>query len=227
MDYTLAGIRNRILVDKLDDEDFNTSVLDNFINDAQFDIFSDSKLSFTEKMFIGDLPQGATIFQFPDDISALEGAIVIDENGKPNFIKDGYMKFEDFIQKHPVAEIQEPGPITDWSLYGGRMFVSRPIPFDYKMKIYYNKVPKVLVDPLDVPEVPREFQEALLLGAFYRVQFREGDSDEGLLTKSEYQRKIEQMNARYGFRLNNGPMKMANAQISPRSRARSGLITIQ
>jgi len=213
MSYTLAGIRNRILVDKLDDEDFDPAVLDNFINDAQRDIFSEYELPFTEKIFTGNLPQGAYMFQFPDDVSQLQSVIVIDDFGRTVDIKDKYVSFRQFNQLYASPSTANVGTVEAWTLYGGKMISSRPTESNYQMTIYYNKVPKTLVDDADIPEVPQEFEEALVLGAFYRVQYREGDSDEGLLTKSEYRAKMEQMANRYGFRMMSGPIRMKNRQV--------------
>lgn len=213
MSYTLAGIRNRVLIDKLDDEDFEPGVVDNFINDAQRDIFSEYTLPFTEKIFTGNLPAGATMFQIPADVSTIQAMLVTDADGRSVDIKGDFMSFSEFNKYYPVPGSYPSGYIKYWTLYGGKMIVSRPIPADYTLTLYYNKVPETLTSDTQVPELPPEFEEALVLGAFYRVQMREGDSDEALLTKSEYQRKLEQMVQRYGYRMNAGPIKMKNRQV--------------
>lgn len=213
MSYNLASVKNRILVDKLDDEDFDVGVLTNFINDAQRDIFSEYELPFTEKIFTGDLPSGAHMFQFPDDVSQIQSIVVEDANGRSIDIKNRFMSFREFNKYYGSPALNPVGSILYWTLYGGKMIVSRPTDTGYSMTIYYNRVPKVLADDLDVPEVPEEFEEALVLGAYYRIQMREGDSDEAMLTRSEFQRKMEQMVSRYGFRMSAGPIKMKNRQI--------------
>lgn len=212
MSYTLSGIRNRILVDKLDDEDFDPQVIDNFINDAQRDIFSEYELPFTEKIFTGNLPQGAHMFQFPDDVSHLQSMVVTDLDGNARDIKDRFVDFQEFNSRYTNPASAQTSRVEYWTLFGGKMITSAPIDTEYNLTIYYNKVPKTLVQDSDVPEVPAEFEELLLLGAFMRVQFREGDADEGLLTKSEYQRKLEQMANRYGYRVGSGPIRMKNRQ---------------
>lgn len=212
MSYTLSGLRERLLVDKLDDEDFDTEVLDRFINDAQRDIFSESELPFTEKIFTGSLPTGTHMFELPGDVSHLQSLIITDSDGHSMNIKDKQLDFQEFNSIYPNPLTNEPGRVMYWTIFGNKMIVSRPLDGEYTMTIYYNKVPKTLVADEDVPEVPEEFEEALLLGAFYRVQFREGDSDEGLLTKSEFRQKIEQMTNRYGFRVGSGPIKMKSRQ---------------
>jgi hypothetical protein len=153
------------------------------------------------------------MFQFPDDVSALQAFIVNDGLGRNSDIIGNFLSFSEFNSIYPFPAGNEAGYIHRWTTYGRKMIVSRPLPVDYTMTIYYNKVPKTLVADNDVPEVPEEFQEALILGALYRIQMREGDSDEALLTRSEYQRKMEQMVDRYGFRFNAGPIKMKNRQV--------------
>lgn len=51
MDYNLVGLRQRVRIDKLDDEEFDSGVIDNFINDTQRDIFNEYELPFQEKIF--------------------------------------------------------------------------------------------------------------------------------------------------------------------------------
>lgn len=213
MNHTLAGIRSRVIIDKLDDEDFDPNIVDNFINDAQRDIFSSYTLPFTEKIFTGSLPEGETMFQFPSDVSSLQSFIINDGQGRNTDILNNFMSFSEFNRQYPYPVGNAVGSIGNWSIYGNKMLVSRPIPAGYTMTLYYNKVPATLAADTDVPEIPEEFQEALVLGAYYRVQLREGDSEEALLTKSEYQRKLEQMVERYGFRMNAGPIKLKNRQV--------------
>ena len=59
---------------------------------------------------------------------------------------------------------------------------------------------------------PEEFEELLVLGAYMRVQKREGDNDEALVTEQDYNRKLVQLVNRYGMRASSGPIKMRNRQ---------------
>lgn len=215
MNYNLAGIRKKILIDRLDDEDFPTDVADGFINDAQKDIFSEYPLPFTEKIFTGNLPTNATMFTFPGDVSQLQSVNISTADGsiRAYDIKDHYVPFRRFNERWASPATEVAGRPYDWTLYAGKLITSRPTDLDYYMTIYYNRVPATLIADEDVPEVPEEFSEALELGAFYRIQMREGDSDEAMVTKAEYQRKLEQMAERYGFRIASGPIKMKNRQV--------------
>ena len=56
MDYTLQALIQRVRIDKLDDDEFDTGIITRFINDTQRDIFNNYELSFQEKIFAGTLP---------------------------------------------------------------------------------------------------------------------------------------------------------------------------
>ena len=73
MSYNLAGIRKRVLVDKLDDDEFDPEVVDNFINDTLRSIYNQFELPFQEKIFQGTIPAGSTMFRLPSDLAQLQG----------------------------------------------------------------------------------------------------------------------------------------------------------
>ena len=213
MAYTLAGIRNRVMVDKLDDDEYDPRVIDNFINDAQRDIFTEYELPFMEKIYSGTVPSGVTMFSLPDDVSIVQSQVVTGPDGTQRSIGDRFINFRDFNGRYPTPSNNTPGAITYWSSYAGRMILSQPTDGDYTMDIFYIKKPTPLTTDNDVPEIPSEFEELLVLGAFMRVQKREGDDAEAQATEQEYNRKLIQLVNRYGFRSASGPIKMRNRQV--------------
>ena len=46
---TLADLRKRVMIDKLDDEDYEPEIIDNFLNDAQRDILKQYDQPFKQK----------------------------------------------------------------------------------------------------------------------------------------------------------------------------------
>jgi hypothetical protein len=179
MQYTLAGIRRRVLIDKLDDDSFDTEVIDNFINDVQRDIFTKYKLTFMEKIFSGKIPAGVTMFKMPDDvrINGIQSQIIAATDIQPRSIKERYIEFRDFNRMYPAPIANQPGPIFRWSMYGDSMLTAQPTDREYTMTMFYNKKPKVLVEDADVPEIPEEFGELLVVGAYIKVLRRNEDND--------------------------------------------------
>lgn len=213
MSYTLSGIRQRVMIDKLDDDEYDTSVVDNFINDTQRDIFTEYELSFMEKIYSGTVPEGVTIFAMPTDVSIIQAQVITGPDGTQRDLQDYYIPFREFIKRYPTPANNEPGEPYWWTSYAGKMLLSRPTDADYVMDIFYVKKPVDLTGENDVPDIPAEFEELMVLGAFARIQDREGDQDEAIVTKSQFDKKMLQLVSRYGFRRADGPLRMKNRQV--------------
>lgn len=216
MEYTLEGIRNRVLVDKLDDDEFSSQIVDNFINDTQRNIFNQFELPFQEKIFQGTVPAQTTMFKFPSDVALLQSLVMTSPDGNQTDIGDSFLDFRTFNKAFPTPGNNEPGPITYWTLYAGNMLTSAPLDQDYTMNIFYIKKPKTLVSSTDIPEIPEEFSELLILGTFARIQKRNEDFDLAAVTEQEYNNNLDLLVTRYGFRKADGPIIMGNQQIRNR-----------
>lgn len=214
MEYNLAGIRKRILVDKLDDDEFDPQVVDNFINDTQRDIFNQYELPFQEKIFEGTIPAGSTIFKLPTDVALIQSQMV---TGIPQF-STYKTDFRSFFKLHNDIANAPATSIQSWTLYAGNVLTSAPTDKEYKMTMFYIRKPITLKQDGDVPEIPEEFSELLILGAFMRIQRRNEDFDLALSTEKEYTDKLTLLVNRYGFREADGPIKMKNGQIIRRIR---------
>lgn len=209
MEFNLAAIRQRVLVDKLDDDEFDPQIVDNFINDTQRDIFNQFELPFQEKIFQGVIPAGSTMFQMPADLALVQSQSL---SGVSSFANNN-VSWRSFFQSYPDAPNNTPGKPGHWTLYAGNVLLDKPTDQEYTMTIYYIKKPKRLLADTDVPEIPEEFSELLVLGAFKRILERNEDYDQAQIIVQQYSQLLDLLVARYGFREANGPLKMANRQI--------------
>ena len=209
MAYNLVGIRERVLNDKLDDEDFDPSMVDRFINDAQRDIFNQFELPFQEKIFQGIVPSGSIMFELPTDLAVVQSQTM---SGVRNFsnMKTG---FRALFASYPDVAANSPAAPGYWAQYAGNILLSAPTDKDYTLTIYYIKKPVTLQSDTDVPDVPYEFEELLILGAYIRLLKRNEDFDLAREEEKEYTRIMTQLVNRYGFRASDGPIKMNNRQI--------------
>jgi hypothetical protein len=208
MDFTLAGIRTRILVDKLDDE-IDPQIIDNFINDTQRDIFNEFELPFQEKIFQGTIPAGSTMFQLPADLAQLQSYSMI---GVSNFYKNK-MAFRDFFKVYPDAVNSTASAPAAWTQYAGNILLSTPTDKDYTFMVYYIKKPVTLDEDTSVPDIPEEFSELLVLGGFKRILERNEDYDLATTIGMQYDRLLNLLVNRYGLRSTDGPIRMKNQQI--------------
>jgi len=210
---TLASLRNRVIVDKLDDEEYDTEVVDNFINDTINDIFSEYELPFMEKIYSGVVPTGVTMFSMPTDVSVIQSQIITGPDGSQTNIEKYFIPFREFNKRYQTPGDNAAGPITWWTSYNGKMILARPTDQDYTMDIFYIKSPTPLLGENDVPDIPDQFEELIVLGAYKRVLSREGDNDIAAIVENEYNRRALQMVNRYGYRFSNGPIRMKNRQV--------------
>lgn len=208
MEYNLAGLRQRVLVDKLDDDEFDPDIVDRFINDTQRDIFNQFELPFQEKIFQGTIPAGVTMLQMPNDVAQIQSQTLSGVTGFANRKVD----WRTFFQLYQDADSNTPAEPAKWTLYAGNMLLSAPTDKDYTMKLFYIRKPKTLTQNTDVPEIPEEFSELLVLGAFRRILERNEDYDLAGTINAQYQAQLSALVTRYGFREADGPIKMKNQQ---------------
>lgn len=214
MDYTLQAIAQRVKTDKLDDDEFDTGIINRYINDTQRDIFNQFELPFQEKIFAGTVPGSSFMFNVPTDLALLQHATMA---GTPGFFGTR-MPWRKFFETHPDSANETPGKPTAWTLYAGNIVFDKPLDEDATLTMFYIRKPIVLTQGTQVPEIPQEFEELLVLGAYIRcLKFNE-DNDQAAYHEVEYNKLLDLLVTRYGARLSPGSVKMANQQISTRRR---------
>lgn len=208
MDYTLVGLRERVRIDKLDDEEFDAGVIDNFINDTQRDIFNQYELPFQEKIFQGTVSAGSVMVQLPSDLAQLQSQTLSGITGFSTMKK----KWRDFFDLYPDNTGEAAAAPSAWTLYAGNFIFNCPVDQDYTLTLYYIRKPVLLAEDNDVPEIPEEFSELLVLGAYIRVLKRNEDFDQADYVQVEYDRQLDLLVSRYGYR-DTGAIKMKNRQL--------------
>ncbi len=216
MEYNLSGLRQRVIVDKLDDDEFDQGIVDRFLNDTQRDIFNQYELSFQEKIFAGTLPSTSVMFALPEDLAQLQSAVVTTPEDDVIDIMNKYTGFREFNKAFPKPSLNDAGTIEAWTLYSSNIMLSRPTDIDYELTVFYTMKPTKLELDADVPVIPEDFSELLVLGAYIRCLERNEDFDLAEYIKVEYSNMLDMLVSKYGFRKANGPIKMKNKQIRNR-----------
>lgn len=217
MEFNLFGIRNQVIIDKLDDPSFETDVVDRFINTTQRWIFNQFELPFTEGRFSGVLAANQTVFEFPKDVQVPQALVLTSPEAEKD-ISDDYILFREFFRIYPKPELRKPGEPSHWTSHAGKLYLSQPADKAYQLDTFYIKKPSLLVDETDVPEIPEEFSELLILGAYSRILKRNEDWDMAAIVDAEIENEVSMLNNRYGFRIQHGAVKMKNRQIPLRRR---------
>lgn len=214
MDYTLQAIVSRVQTDKLDDDEFDTGIISNFVNDTQRDIFNQFELPFQEKIFAGTVPETSSMVNTPTDLALLQSVSMTDVPGFAAM----RMNWKDFFEKYPDNTSADPGKPCAWTLYAGNIIFDKPTDADYTLTMFYIRKPITLTTGTQVPEIPYEFEELLVLGAYIRcLKFNE-DNDQAAYHEGEYNKMLDLLVSRYGGRISPGSVKMKSRQVAMRRR---------
>lgn len=216
MAYNLAYLRNRVLVDKLDDDSIDGSIIDNFLNDTQRAVFTKYELPFMETIFEGLLPAGNNSFNFPTDFSLLQSLILTDPVDYEYNLTKNYLPFREFNEVYPTPRNNDATAPRMWTTYGGKLYLAAPTDQDYNLTVFYLKNPKTLSDDNDVPAIPQEYEEVLVLGAYYRALERNEDFDLAAQVKQDYADAVASLTGRNSKRQTGKPAIMTQpSRVAP------------
>lgn len=214
MAYTLSSVTTRVQ-DRIKDTGFSTSTIRSFLNDVQRDIFNDYRLPFMETSVSytltagdSDITSGAGLPANFDQVVAL----AVTTDGAEQLIT--YKSIPQILQEYP-----DPSSVTSsapryWYRYGNEIKVFPSPDLAYTVTLYYIKKPTELSNDADVPEVPSNFEELLVLGATYRVHEVKDNYDKAAITERRYIEALDQMVNRYSKR-------QARVRIMPINRRRN------
>lgn len=185
MAYDLAYLRERVK-NKLDDDDFDSNLIDVFLNDTQREILNTYELPFNESTFSGTLTVGEHSFDL-DATTVLFQRILSLRITAPSDteidLTENFIPYREFRKLHPDPTISDNRKPHDWTIFGNKIYFSTPIDQAYTMDMDFVEGAATMEDDTDAPVVPEEFQETLILGAYIRALERNDDND-----IAEYQR---------------------------------------
>lgn len=200
MAYDFAYMVDRVqkrLGDDGDDED----ILDYIkisLNDAERELCNSHKYRFMESTATLSLAQNAQVVTgTPVYQQILQMFITspVDRN-----LSRKYMDYDEFMDKYAnVDAATVPAqPPTYWTTFAGA--IQFPFRSDqaYTIRLNYIAIPGSMVNDADVPVIPEEFQELLVLGAIMRLMDREDDFQLSSQEMQKYTKMETQMVLRYG-----------------------------
>lgn len=206
MSYNLLDIRNRVR-SKIKDSAYSASDIDGFINDAQVEIADLYTWSYFQKAVSGPLVVGEHTYELQDDHQTTERLILIHPTNSDSYwnITKNYLDQEDFFARFPVPDSQDNSQPVFWTEYGDQMYFNCPADLAYTLRKYYYKIPTELTDDADVPELPRNFREALVLGAAYRVEQERDNYDIAAVLQNNFNDRVSDLITRLSNTTLTGP----------------------
>lgn len=211
MSYIAGDIVTKVQ-QRIRDTGYSSTEIKNYLNDAQNDVFNEYRLPFMQAT------QGYTLVAGTSDIT--------DGSGLPtNYVQalditltsSGYEKVLNFIE---VSELDETYPDpddttrhpanvpTNWYYYANTIKVY-PVPSGaYTITLRYYKKPTLLSSDADIPDVPSEFEELLVMGAAYRVMQVKDNYDQAGILQNKYDEILQKIVVKYSQRQVGVPTKM-------------------
>lgn len=207
MAYTLAGLRNRVLDDKLGDTSFDPDIVNNFINDTIREIALTFEVPALETLFTGSLPSGGYLFTLPDAYQQVQSLVLSGPNLNPRDISFNYVTAREFNRSYPSPTYRGVGVPYAWTVYGGKLMFDRPTDQTYTLTMFYLRVPTTLASDSAVPELPADFEEAIVTGTHIRILERNEDFDQAQFVRSnDFSLLLDKLSARYGQKQSAKPM---------------------
>jgi hypothetical protein len=196
--YNLSGLTDRIKA-RLKDAQYSDTDIQQFINDAYFDILGDTAYQFLEKAYRASTQDGGPMFLPPDYQTLIHLTATKDHN--KHALR--YIPSRQFFDTGKDASVKN----YTYTIFGNQLYYSLPDiegELDeegdekfYTLDLYYLARPKMLVQPTDKPVIPYEYGEALLLGALARAEQLRDNFDYAQIYENKKEELITNMKERY------------------------------
>lgn len=196
MAYQLSTLVSRVQ-QRLRDTSYSSSDIIDYLNDTQNDIYNEYRLPFmqtTQDYTVtagqADITNGtglpADFDQAIDIIDRTDGQEKLIPFRDIREVDQWYADATD-INLHPENKPEF------WYFYGETPYLF-PVPADsYTLTMRYYKKPTELAQDADVPSIPSNFAELLIVGATFRAMQVRDDYDEAMVFENKYQELLQKL----------------------------------
>lgn len=196
MSYTLGALTSKVQ-QRVHDTGYSSSEIHNYINDTQRDVFNEYRLPFmqTSKDYTvtvgdSDITGGtgleANFNQAIDLVYTSTGEQVVP-----------YREFTDTDADPDDTTAHPTGAPQYWYKFGDTIHVFPAPSSAYTLTLRYYKTPTELTADADVPEIPSQFEEILVVGAAYRVMQVKDNYDQAGVLENKYGELLQKLVMRY------------------------------
>jgi len=192
---------------KLDDSGFSSTILTDFANDTQREVFNSKFFQFMEATADFTLtPGSADIGTLPTDLQLPINLRVTSPSSMAMVLEP--LSADKYDELYNSNAILAQGTPIQWYPYASTISVY-PIPNSaITLTLRYYKVPTELTNTTDVPEIPVEFQEILVLGMYKRALEYNDSFDQSAYITVKMDKLLEDMARRYS------PLSSATTRMS-------------
>lgn len=196
MAFTAGDITTKVQL-RVRDTGYSSTEILNFLNDTQNDIFNEYRLPFMETT------QGYTLTSGVSDITDGAGLpanyvqaidLILTTDGREKVLP--FRDIREIDALYPDADdtdAHSSGVPSCWYKFGETIKVF-PVPdAAYTVTLRYFKKPTLLDADADIPEVPSEFEELLVVGAAYRVLQVKDNYDQAAILQNKYDELLQKL----------------------------------
>jgi hypothetical protein len=193
MAYQLSDIITKVQ-QRVRDTGYSTAEITNYINDAQNDVFNEYRFRFmrtsqnyTVTIGVADITNGvglpATLDMVIDLVDTTSGQEKVINFIDADELETMYGDIADTVS-HPNGQ-----PLY-WYWEGDNIKLFPAPALAYTLKLRYWKKPTILSADDDVPELPSNFEEALIEGATYRVLQVKDNYDQAAIHQNQFEEHV-------------------------------------
>jgi hypothetical protein len=185
-----------LLVQKrIRDTAYDTSEIKQYLNDTQNDVFNEYRLPFMETSQsyattpnVADITNGAGL---PSNYSQAIDLFNTDANLVIPY-KD--IRDVDTIAQDPnFINTSKTVPGVMWTMYALTIILTPTPSVAYNVLLRYYKKPTLLVNDTDVPSIPSQHQELLVVGASWRIMEVKDNYDQAAVLKNQYDELLQKL----------------------------------
>lgn len=215
MAYNLFDLRSRVRT-KIKDQSYAAATIDGYINDAILEIADLYPWIYFQKLFSGTLTIGSpTHVQQTDHQTTTKMALLNPTHPTSNLDITDYRKpWEEFFNRFPAPDTLNNAQPLYWTEYGNLIYFNCPADLAYLLRQYYQKIPTELSADGDVPELPQNFREAIVLGGSYRCEEERDNFDIAMMLQNRFTSRVSTLIERFANDTMTGP----DTVVMPKSR---------
>jgi hypothetical protein len=196
--YNLLDLRSRVR-SKIKDSSYSAATIDGFIDDAIVEIADLYPWVYFQKVVSGALTVGEHTYEQQDDHQITSKLILIHPTQTTSFwdITKYRKSWEEFFDTWPAPENFDNSQPLYWTEYGNQIYFHCPSDLAYTLRQFYQKTPTELSADADVPELPQNFREAIVLGASYRCEEERDNYDIAAVLQNRFNDRVSDLMMRF------------------------------
>lgn len=196
MAYQTSDIVTKVQL-RIRDTGYSTTEIKNYLNDCQNDVFNEYRLPFMQTT------QTYTLSQNVSDITNGSGLptnfvqavdLILTTNGQERVIPyRNVASLDEIYPDEDDTSVNAAGVPLYWYFYAETIKVFPAPAAAYTVTLRYYKKPTLLSADADVPTIPSQFEELLVVGAAYRVMQVKDNYDTAGVFQNKYDELLQKL----------------------------------